>query len=67
MATRLSGIFGTPLLATPLSFFLLSPARGRGWERGLQGVFASPFCGSLRFPLSSPLPLAGERNMRERK
>ena len=25
-----------------MSFFLLSPARGRGWERGLQAFFDAP-------------------------
>jgi len=37
---------------------LLAPARGRGGERGLR---TSP-----AIPLSWPLPLAGERNMKGR-
>jgi hypothetical protein len=30
------------LLFSLLFFFLLSPARGRGWVRGLQTVFETP-------------------------
>jgi hypothetical protein len=30
----------------------LSPVRGRGWVRGVKAV---------RYPLTQPLPLAGER------
>ena len=37
---------------------LLSPARGRGWVRGHGGLDSS--C----TPLSYPLSLAGERNMK---
>jgi hypothetical protein len=37
---------------------LLSPARGRGWERGLQALSKPPLLTS---------PLAGERNLRRRK
>src|SRR5580704_9254826 len=43
-------------LFTRLSFFLLSPARGRGWVRGLRTIFDAPH-------LASP-PNGGEEHER---
>jgi hypothetical protein len=39
-------------LSSCLLFFLLSPARGRGWVRGLHTI--------VDHPLTQPLPQGGE-------
>jgi hypothetical protein len=60
------------------SFILLSPGRGRGWERGLRmscaigpgrdAVRREVWIGTVnrveRRTLTPPLPLAGERSMK---